>query len=292
MVILITGASHTGKTLLAQRLLERLRYPCLSIDHLKMGLIRSGNTALTPEDDDALTEYLWPIVREMVKTAIENRQNLIVEGCYVPFGWRRDFDERYMPSIRFVCLAMPDAYIAAHFEEIRAHASDIEARLDDSACTVDRLRADNRAFAEGFRKSGEPIAWIDGDFGEAMDGIVGRLAADVKFRCRRCGACCRIPNGIVRVSDAEIGRIAAFLGMTEAEFIERETEIAPDRRGLILKSRPDGACAWLTGDNLCRINPVKPDKCRTFPLEWTNSDSREICPGLGPAASSRRAIAT
>ena len=70
MVILIGGASHVGKTLLAQRMLERYGVPYLSIYHLKMGLIRSGNTDLTPDDDDALTEYLWPIVREMVKTAI------------------------------------------------------------------------------------------------------------------------------------------------------------------------------------------------------------------------------
>ena len=90
MIIIITGASHTGKTLLAQRMLEKYNYPYLSIDHLKMGLIRSGNINLTPEDDDALTEYLWPIIREIIKTAIENRQNLIVEGCYIPFCWRRD----------------------------------------------------------------------------------------------------------------------------------------------------------------------------------------------------------
>ena len=81
MIIIITGASHTGKTHLAQRMLEKYKYPYLSIDHLKMGLIRSGNTDLTPEDDNELTEYLWPIVREIVKTAIENRQNLIVELC-------------------------------------------------------------------------------------------------------------------------------------------------------------------------------------------------------------------
>ena len=103
MVILITGASHTGKTILAQRLLEKYKYPYLSIDHLKMGLIRSGMTALTPEDDDALTDELWPIVREMVKTAIENHQNLIVEGCYIPSCWRNDFSEQYLHSIRFIC---------------------------------------------------------------------------------------------------------------------------------------------------------------------------------------------
>ena len=97
------------------------------------------------------------------------------------------------------------------------------------------------------------------------------------FHCRLCGACCRVKDGIVRVSDAEASRIAAFLGMGEAEFIERETELAPDRRSLMLKSRPDGSCVYLTADNLCRINPVKPDKCRTFPFEWVNSDSASVC---------------
>ena len=70
----------------------------------------------------------------------------------------------------------------------------------------------------------------------------------------------------MRVSDAEISRIAAYLGMGEAEFIANETELAPDRKGLVLKSRADGACVYLGENNLCRINPVKPDKCRTFPL--------------------------
>ena len=128
MVILITGASHTGKTLLAQRMLEKYKYPYLSIDHLKMGLIRSGNTQLTPEDDEEMTSYIWPIVREMIKTAIENRQNLIVEGCYIPFDWRKDFSEDYLQDIRFICLALTDRYIDANFDEIRGHASDIESR--------------------------------------------------------------------------------------------------------------------------------------------------------------------
>lgn len=100
MVILVTGASHTGKTLLAQRLLEKYRYPCISIDLLKMGLIRSGYTDLTPEDDGKLTEYLWPILRETVKTAVENNQNLILEGVYIPLDWAKDFDAYYRQSIR------------------------------------------------------------------------------------------------------------------------------------------------------------------------------------------------
>ena len=168
MVILITGASHTGKTVLAQRMLEKTGYPYLSIDHLKMGLIRSGATALTPEDDGQLTDYLWPIVREMIRTAIENRQDLIVEGCYVPFGWRKDFDARYLASIRFVCLAMTDAYIDAHFDEILRHASDIESRLDDAYCTAEWLKAENRAVVTGFQAAGEQVVSIGADWEETV----------------------------------------------------------------------------------------------------------------------------
>lgn len=171
MIILITGASHSGKTLLAQRLLEKFKYPYLSIDHLKMGLIRSGQTTLTPLDDSALTDYLWPIVREMVKTAIENRQNLIVEGCYIPFDWRRDFDDGYLQSIRFICLAFSDTYIDKHFDEIKGHASDIEARLDDSDCTIESLKTENRAVIEGFRQAGEQILLVEDDYLQTINGL-------------------------------------------------------------------------------------------------------------------------
>ncbi len=161
MVIIITGASHTGKTLLAQRMLEKYRYPYLSVDHLKMGLIRSGNTALTPYDDEALTGYLWPIVCGMIKTATENRQDLIVEGCYVPFDWRGSFPEEYLPHIRFICLAFTEGYIDAHFEEIRAHACAIEARLFVDDLTKEGVKAENRRYLEGFSQRGENVVMID-----------------------------------------------------------------------------------------------------------------------------------
>lgn len=127
MVLLITGASHTGKTVLSQKLLEKYKYPYLSIDHLKMGLIRSGNTGLTPEDDDKLQVYLWPIVREIIKTAIENKQNLIVEGCYIPFTWKEEFAEEYLNDIHYYCLLMSRNYIEQHFSDIKEHANEIEA---------------------------------------------------------------------------------------------------------------------------------------------------------------------
>ena len=143
MIILITGASHTGKTALAQKLLEKYKFPYLSIDHLKMGLIRSGNTNLTPlSDDNLLTEYLWPIVREIIKTAIENKQNLIVEGCYIPINWQEDFTEEYLYHIKHYCLVMSENYIKNHFDDIVKFASVIEKRIDDD-CTIDGLLRDN-----------------------------------------------------------------------------------------------------------------------------------------------------
>ena len=172
MIILITGATHTGKTLLAQKLLEKYGCPYLSIDHLKMGLIRSGNTDLTPEDDDELTEYLWPIIREIVKTAIENRQNLIVEGCYIPFRWRQDFDERYLSSIRFICLAMSERYIENHFGEILGHESEIESRSVDADCTTDVLKADNKSMIDGFQDAGEQIVLIDSDYEQTIEKLL------------------------------------------------------------------------------------------------------------------------
>ena len=144
MIILITGTSHVGKTALAQKLLEKYKYPYLSIDHLKMGLIRSGNTDLTPmSDDEKLTEYLWPIVREMIKTAIENKQNLIVEGCYIPFDWAKDFEKDYLENIKYYCLIMSENYIKNHFDDIKKHANTIENRLNDEWCTMENMLAYN-----------------------------------------------------------------------------------------------------------------------------------------------------
>lgn len=172
MVILITGASHTGKTFLSQKMLEKYKYPYLSIDHLKMGLIRSGNTSLTPMDDDKLTGYLWPIVREMVKTAIENKQNLIVEGCYIPFDWRKDFDAKYLADIRFICLAMTDEYIEKHFDDIVRCESEIEKRITDPDYTVESVKADNREFIKGFSESGESITLINTDYIKTIGSIL------------------------------------------------------------------------------------------------------------------------
>ena len=162
MIILIAGASHTGKTLLAQRLLEKYGYPYFSIDHLKMGLIRSGYTSLTPMSGDReLTDYLWPVVREIIKTAIENHQNLIVEGCYIPFDWAGDFGEEYRTQIQYRCLVMSEAYIQEHYNNIKKYASAVEHRVDDGDCTQESLIRDNTEVLEQCRKYGVEYTLID-----------------------------------------------------------------------------------------------------------------------------------
>lgn len=161
MIIIITGASHTGKTALAQKLLEKYKYPYVSIDHIKMGLIRSGNTELTPVSDDSLlTEYLWKIVREMIKTAIENRQNLIVEGCYIPPDWRKDFEREYLDNIKCICLVMTEEYIRNHYDDITEYGNVIEQRLSDD-CTPEGLIKDNAYYSRNF---GTDCFIIDGNY--------------------------------------------------------------------------------------------------------------------------------
>lgn len=172
MIILIAGASHTGKTLLAQKLLQKYHYPYLSIDHLKMGLIRSGSTDLTPMSDDRdLTAYLWPIVREMIKTAIENGQNLVVEGCYIPFDWEKDFERDYLAHIRYICLVMTEDYIRNHFSDIKQYANVIENRLDDAWCTPESVLEDNARMLALAREHGVNHLLIDDRYEMDVDAL-------------------------------------------------------------------------------------------------------------------------
>ena len=163
MVILIAGASHTGKTLLAQKLLEKYKYPYLSIDHLKMGLIRSKNTTLTVEDDEALTEYLWKIVKEIVKTNIENKQN-IIEGCYIPFDWKKDFEQEYLKQIKYVCLIMPEEYINTNYRNIKLYENVIENRKYQDNIDIEELKQENRRNLEMCNKYDNNYILIDNDY--------------------------------------------------------------------------------------------------------------------------------
>lgn len=164
MIILISGASHTGKTLLSQKLMEKYNIPYFSIDHLKMGLIRSGNTDLTPNDDEKLMPYLWGIIKEIIKTAVENSQNLIIEGLYIPFDWKKDFEAEYLKEIRFYCLVMSESYIRKNFDLIKYHANDIENRLYDFDLEMNEMIKENAENYADCRKYGLNCIFIDKDY--------------------------------------------------------------------------------------------------------------------------------
>lgn len=51
----------------------------------------------------------------MIKTSIENGQNLIIEGCYIPFDWSKDFENNELSHIQYYCLIMSKEYIENHF---------------------------------------------------------------------------------------------------------------------------------------------------------------------------------
>lgn len=163
MVFLIAGSSHTGKTLLAQKLLEKYKYPYLSIDHLKMGLIRSNNTELAVEEDEKLTNYLWRIVKEIIKTNIENKQNIIIEGCYIPFDWNKDFSEEYLKEIEYICLIMTEEYIKNNSENISKYENVIENRKETMINFVELIK-DNKYNLEMCKKYNNRYILIDNSY--------------------------------------------------------------------------------------------------------------------------------
>ena len=163
MVLLIGGSSHVGKTFLAQKLMERLNYPYLSLDHLKMGLIRTKITHLTVEDDYEMRYFLWPIAAEMVKTVIENEQNLIVEGCYIPGEWRDWLDESYLEHIRCTFIVMSEGYLRQNFGAVAGYADIIEKRLCDEP-DPERLIRCSKMFKEECARFHIDCLEIDGEY--------------------------------------------------------------------------------------------------------------------------------
>lgn len=162
MIILIGGETHSGKTALARTAVTLTGFSCLSIDHLKMGLIRAGYTNLTAlSPDKELTVYLWPVVREMIKTAIENSQNMIMEGCYIPATWREDFPKDYSSHVASVFLVMTERYITHHYRAIADHSCTIEQRGANAVPTQEELIKANATLRARLDAAGEDYILID-----------------------------------------------------------------------------------------------------------------------------------
>lgn len=163
MVIVVGGASHTGKTLVAQKLVEKYHYSCTSLDHLKMGFIRTKRTELSVDQDWEMRDFLWPFAAEMIKTVIENKQDMILEGCYVPEKWKESFTADYTKEIRTVFLVMSEKYLRSHEKELQKYNCVIEHRIADEI-HLDSLIEWNRQLKKECISNGTPYIEIDDEY--------------------------------------------------------------------------------------------------------------------------------
>lgn len=128
MIFLLGGESHTGKTLLAQKLLEKFSYPYLSLDHLKMGLIKGmKNFHFKVDEDEKIAEFLFPIVDGIIQTCIENKQNLIIEGIYLTPKRIQKFKNTALIKIFYIIFSKE--YILQNYKLIYQKENIIETRL-------------------------------------------------------------------------------------------------------------------------------------------------------------------
>ncbi len=105
----------------------------------------------------------------VVKITIENEQNLIVEGCYIPFDWAKDFDLKFLDHIKYYCLVMIPEYIRNHFDRIKKYANVIERRQDDEDCTLKSVLEDNRQTLELVREYDLNCILIDNKYEVDID---------------------------------------------------------------------------------------------------------------------------
>jgi 2-phosphoglycerate kinase len=174
MVILIGGVSCTGKTVMAQKLLEKFKIPYLSIDHIKMGLIRGNKYCdfSATDGDDELTNKLWPIVKGIIMTNIENGQHIIIEGCYLPPERIRDFEPKYLEQIIALYIGFSKNYIEKHFiSGIVEHRSEIEQKDWDAYMNQDNFIKLHSHFKELCRKNNVKFFEINDDYVREMTNV-------------------------------------------------------------------------------------------------------------------------
>ena len=185
MVILIAGAGCTGKTFLAQNLLEKYKMPYLSIDHLKMGIYRNDNNCgFSPESkDEIITKKLWGIVKGIIMTNIENDQNIIIEGCYFPESIG-DLGQEYLSKITFFYLIFSEEYIRNYFlEKIIEKRNIIENRggdYEESKEFVEQYILQNRLNKDICIKNGIKYFEFYGDYDMEIENICAWIDEEKK----------------------------------------------------------------------------------------------------------------
>lgn len=172
MVILIGGVSCTGKTLMAQKLLEKYKIPYLSIDHIKMGLIRGNKYCdfSATDSESELTTKMWPLIKGIIMTNIENRQHIIIEGCYLPPEHIREFEEEYLKQMIALYLGFSKNYLDKNFNSgIIEHRSEIEQKDLDDYLNHDDFIKYHTELKERCRKNNAKFFEINDDYEVEMN---------------------------------------------------------------------------------------------------------------------------
>jgi len=185
MIILLGGSSHVGKTLIAQKLMEKTMIPYVSLDHLKMAFIRTGQTDLTTEDDYKMRYFLWPFAAEMIKTAIENNQNMIVEGCYIPGEWKDSFTDDYLSKIYCTFITMSEEYLRKNISAVIEKASVIENRIDDEV-DLERLIMCSKEFKADCQKYDIPNLEITLETKYDADRFADQILSEARAGIQTC----------------------------------------------------------------------------------------------------------
>ncbi|MBS4235929.1 adenylate kinase [Campylobacter vulpis] len=182
MIILIGGESHTGKTLLAQRLLEMYHYPYISLDHLKMGFIKGvENPPFSVEEDSKITAFLWNIVQGIIETCIENEQNLILEGVYLtPKNVRILLDSKPFAPIKVLFLIFSKQYILKQYHTITLKENAIEKRKESYVASKEQLIKEHSALKEQCQKYKLPFIEIQEDYENEMQGAMSVICLTIQ----------------------------------------------------------------------------------------------------------------
>ena len=181
MIVLVGGESHTGKTLMAQKLLEKYKYPYTSLDHIKMGIIRGyENCGFTPYDSEAvISENLWGVIKGIIDTCIENKQNIIIEGCYLPPEKVADISH----NVIAVYIVFSNLYINKNFEKIINYENIIEKRKFKEERRINEFIIENKEVERKCIESKLPYFEIKYNYQEEIKKVYNYINEKViKFR--------------------------------------------------------------------------------------------------------------
>lgn len=182
MIIIISGAGYSGKTWLAQKLLELYKFPYISVDHIKMGLIRGTDCSFSATDnDEMIIPYLWPVIEGIILTNIENKKNLVVEGCYMPQDKVSRLQKQFPNEVLVVYIIFSDDYIKNHFQsDILGNRNVIEQRGYADETDIMEYTKEHIKNKRLCNKYGLPFVEITNDYSSEIQAVFTSLQKQIK----------------------------------------------------------------------------------------------------------------